>query len=113
MRSHNKKLNTSIIESSNVFLLLSFLLVVSAIFYGYFLQNSVFNIVNRENLDKSISSLGIKVSSLESEYLSLRNGVSIDEAVRLGLKENFDKMNFANVDNNTSKGGLSFLGNEI
>ena len=93
--------------------LLGFFALILTISYAYFLQNSVFNIVSREDFDKKISVLSAKVSSLESEYLSIRNGVNIDEATRLGLKENFDKMNFANVDSDSVKGRLSFLGNEI
>ncbi len=81
--------------------------------YLYFVQSSIFNIVAREKVDKEISSVNSQVAVLESQYLKARGKVTIEFASRLGLEEDFNKMNFANVDNSFVKGGLSFLSDEI
>lgn len=93
--------------------MLCFLTAIFSFAYIYFVQSSVADIVSRENLNKKISSIVMEVSSLESEYLNIGNEVNIETAKRLGLKENFDKMNFANIESEQAKGRLSFLGNEI
>lgn len=78
--------------------------------YIYFVQNSVFNIVERERFNREIFSASGKISQLEAEYIKSRSGISMATALKLGFKEDFNKINFANVDSGLVEGGLSFSG---
>lgn len=81
--------------------------------YAYFVQNSVFNIVQREKLSSEISTLSAKVSVLEANYITMRSAINIDTAGRLGFNEEFNKINFASAATGDVKGGLSYANNEI
>ena len=113
MRQFKLKLNNKNFKIPGMINLFIVAILMSSFAYGYFVLNSISNTVERENLDKKISSVSTKISSLEAEYLKLRNGINIEVAFRQGFKEDFNKINFANVDSGNAKGGFSFLSNEI
>ena len=81
--------------------------------YVYFVQASVFSIVEREKLNKDVSNIQASVSELETEYIKIRSGINLEVAAKMGFTEDFNKINFANVDSGNRTGGLSFLSNEI
>lgn len=89
------------------------LIILLSFAYVYFVQSSIVNVVEREGINKEIASISIKVSSLEAEYLKMRNAINIDVATRQGFKEDFNKINFANIPSGSAKGRFSFLSNEI
>lgn len=113
MRAYNAKLNKKDFDIGNFrgVLLLSVFLLVSM--YFYFVINSVFSTVEREKITKEISSLGIKVSVLEAEYIKMRSTITMDTAIKLGFSDDFNKINFANISGVSGKGGLSYVTNEI
>lgn len=104
------KLGTETKMLVNSMLLLA---VVMSVSYIYFIQSSVIHIVQREKIDEEIASLGVSVASLESQYILMRNSLSLGDAEELGFEQSFNKVNFANVSGGSVTGGLSFLGNEI
>lgn len=98
---------------TNLINLFVFVIVISSISYVYFVLSSISNTIDREDINKEISSLGIKISNIESDYLRIRSGISMEVAYRQGFKEDFNGTNFANIDSGIVKGRFSFLGNEI
>ena len=81
--------------------------------YLYFLQSSIFSIVEREKVSKEISATNAKVSILEADYITIKSSINIETADRLGFSEDFDNINFANISDGSVKGGLSYVNNEI
>ncbi|HRY62526.1 MAG TPA: hypothetical protein P5056_02030 [Candidatus Paceibacterota bacterium] len=81
--------------------------------YGYLVLSSVVNISQREKLSDEISAITAKVSVLEANYITMRSAINIDVAGKLGMKEEFNKINFASADKGDVKGGLSYVNNEI
>ncbi len=50
----------------------------------YFVSATIADVVIRKEVDKEISSLGTKVSQLESEYIEMQHSVSSEIATREG-----------------------------
>lgn len=113
MRRFKLKLNTKNFEISMMINVFIAVIILSSASYVYFVLNSISNTIEREKINKEISSVGIKISSIESNYLKIRSGISMEIANRQGFKENFNDTNFANIDSGIIKGRFSFLGNEI
>jgi len=55
--------------------------------YSYFINASVLNVVERKNIENTISTLGSNVSGLETEYFVKVDSVNIDLAISMGFKE--------------------------
>jgi len=87
--------------------------VVFCFSYLYFLKSSVVYVVLRERIFNETLVMQTEVSKLEAEYIKIRNNINMESAVKLGFVEDFNNINFANIDSGLVKGGLSFLGNEI
>jgi hypothetical protein len=63
------------------------LIITLAITYGYFVKQTISNVVFREQLSEEMSDLGSIVSNLEVEYISIKNKISLDFAYSIGYKE--------------------------
>lgn len=113
MRSSKIKLNKFVFEIGKFRGFLLFSTAILSLLYIYFIQSSVFNIIQRESLSEEISATSAKVSVLEANYITMRSAISIDVAGKLGFREEFNKINFASADTGDVKGGLSYVNNEI
>lgn len=112
-RFNTLKLNRENFELARMTSVLVFFIILLCFVYVYCVQSSVVSVVERERINKEIASVSSRVSDLEATYLSMRNSISIEVAVRQGFKEDFNKINFANVSTGDAKGRFSFLNNEI
>lgn len=64
------------------------LLVISALFsYGYSLRTAISFAVEREDIIEEIAKTRASITSLDSKYVSLTNGLSIAHAKSLGFHE--------------------------
>jgi hypothetical protein len=70
-------------------LILSFLVLVIflAITYGYFVKQTILNVVTREEVEEEMIDLGSAVSQLEVRYIELKNRIDLDFAYSLGYKD--------------------------
>lgn len=93
-------------------LVLVFCALVLSIFYIYLINSSVLNTVAREQNNKQISQMVIKLSSLENSYIARKRDLNIDMARSLGFEDDFSRVHFTGENTNTS-GKLSLLGDEI
>lgn len=65
-----------------------FVLAVLLFFsYGYFIEASVGNIVERKNVEKDIALLNSSLGSLELNYVALKETVGVQKAYELGFVE--------------------------
>lgn len=55
--------------------------------YGYFVNQTVWNVVGRQNAVKSIHSISSEVAALEASYMSLSSALTIEEAYAMGFDE--------------------------
>jgi len=69
------------------FLVLAGLIVSLLVLYVYFVNQTVWNIVSRQDLTKSINTISSDVATLESTYMTLSSSLTIDHAYALGFKD--------------------------
>jgi hypothetical protein len=80
----NNRINNQ--EKTKVFfwcLILSICLCVFS--YGYLVRTTIVNIVTRENMEKELALVSSKVLSLESEYVKVKNNVTLEQAQNSGF----------------------------
>jgi hypothetical protein len=65
--------------------IISILLTMFA--YIFLLQKAIINVVQRQEVSKSISKVSVDVSNLEEEYFSLKNGITLELAHTKGMKD--------------------------
>ncbi len=53
--------------------------------YGFLLNGAIMNAVSKQNIEDQMTSLGSDVNSLESQYLGMENGISMDLAMSRGF----------------------------
>ncbi len=63
------------------------LIMVVAFFYGFFVQQTIKNVVSREKTIKDTRELGSVIGDLESQYISLKNNITLDFAYAQGFKD--------------------------
>lgn len=80
----NKILNIESPERKAFWYLVLFA-VVFAGFYIYFVNGAIINVVERQKIEKEISSINSRISDLESSYISLNNKISLDYAFSAGF----------------------------
>lgn len=74
--------------------------------YGFMLNNIMLNAVSKQGLEKGTASLVSEVNSLESEYLNIKNSVTLSLAQSKGfVQTSLDK--FAVIDPTSEKIFLS------
>lgn len=68
-----------------------FILATIALFmlgtYAYFVNQTVWNVVSRQNAVKSIHAISSEVAVLEASYMSLSSALTIEEAYAMGFDE--------------------------
>jgi len=80
----NQIQNVSRLEQKIFFVLLA-LLVVLFTAYGFFVKNTVHNIVLRESLGKERAVLVSNIADLNTKYITLKNGVTVEVAYQHGF----------------------------
>ncbi len=93
-------------------IVLVFCTALLSFLYIYFINSSVLNAVAREQSNKEIASLVIKISGLENSYMAIKSELSIDKAHSLGFQDDYSKVHFSSESPNVA-GNLSLRGNEI
>jgi len=61
--------------------------LLCAAFYGFFVGNTIFNVVARAAAEKKISSISANIAVLESEYMKAENEITFDFAKSKGFSE--------------------------
>jgi cell shape-determining protein MreC len=61
--------------------------ILFAFLYGYFINQTILNVVARKNIEADLIELGSEVSSLEVEYIKLKNKIDLEFAHSLGYKD--------------------------
>lgn len=82
----NKKLNINSVERKTFWVLFITLIILSGS-YGYLVNKTILNIVDRESIEENIITLNSKISESEFEYIALKNQVNIDYAYSLGFDD--------------------------
>ncbi len=70
-------------------IVLSLLILLFAMIsvYSYLINASVLSVVERKNIEKTISSIGSNVSVLETEYFTKVDGINMELAMSMGFSE--------------------------
>lgn len=63
------------------------LLLTSILFYAFFINATISNIVERKSVDRKIAETGVNIGELESVYMKLCTGITPVLAESLGFKE--------------------------
>jgi Zn/Cd-binding protein ZinT len=66
---------------------LSILLLTTLSLYFYLINASVLSVVERKNIERSISTVSSSVSVFETKYFTKINEMNIDLAISMGFKE--------------------------
>lgn len=82
----NKKLNINSVERKMFWFLFVALMILSGS-YGYLVNKTILNIVDRETIEENIIALNSKISESEFEYIALKNQVNIDYAYSVGFND--------------------------
>jgi ABC-type Na+ efflux pump permease subunit len=70
-----------------VFSALSMSIIVVLVLYGYFVNETVFNIVSRKSLEAEIATLNSDIGALELNYIARKNNVTLEYAYAKGFKD--------------------------
>ena len=71
----------------NIFWTLIGILFFCAIFYMYSINVTIRNVVARQNFENKVVDLSLSVGNDEFQYITLRNGVTLQLAYSLGFKD--------------------------
>jgi hypothetical protein len=71
----------------NTFFVLSAFAVLFLGSYGYFVNKTVWNVVERQNVAKEIQKTSSEVAVLEASYMALSGTLTLDHAYALGFQE--------------------------
>jgi hypothetical protein len=63
------------------------LIFASSAAYGLLINQIIWNVVARQKAETNISNMSSQVSSLETSYMTLTDGITIDKAYALGFKD--------------------------
>jgi len=86
---------TTVYPYQKFFWLLSYTLLALLALYLYFVSTIIFSVVKAENLRTELGALQSSVNELESSYVSLSGGVTIDFARELGYQDASNHASFA------------------
>lgn len=73
-------------ERSIIFALIACIAFVS-FFYGFFVKQTIVNVVEREQTIKEARVLNTKIGDLEASYIALKNNITLDFAYARGFKD--------------------------
>jgi len=54
-------------------------------FYGYFVNSAIMHAVHKEQMENKISMITTNITTLESQYLSLKDSITMDLALSKGF----------------------------
>jgi hypothetical protein len=91
MKSVVLKLNNEDLKK-NIFWFSLSIIVISMIFYVYFVISTVKNVVARDNIEIKNSELALLIGSKEFDFINLKNNVTLSLAESKGFKEVSDKV---------------------
>lgn len=74
-------------KEKTIFWTLVGVLFFSLIFYMYFINTTIHNVVARQNLENEASSLTLAIGSKEFEYISKRNAITLAVAYSMGFRD--------------------------
>lgn len=80
----NKILNIENLERK-IFWYFTMCIIIFSGFYLYYVNRTIVNVVERQNIEKEIALINSRLGDLESSYLSLKNGISYDLALSKGF----------------------------
>jgi len=86
MKTKTLKINTKNIEQKLIWGVFGLLLFFS-ISYVYFINQTILNIVARENLEGDIVALNSEISEMEFEYIAQKNKITLSYAYSVGFKD--------------------------
>jgi hypothetical protein len=66
---------------------LAILVLGLGVSYGYFVKQTILNVVIRQEIEEKMADLGSHVSSLEVRYIELKNRINLDFAYSLGYRD--------------------------
>jgi len=105
---NNEIAKTGKIEKKIFYILIAILFILF-MFYGYFVNQTIHNIVKRESMESEIKVINSNISELELKYLSIKNNLTLDYAYSIGFLE-AKKINYiskkSEVNNLTFHGGI-------
>ncbi len=78
MNIHNQK---------KIFFILAGLVVFMLGTYVYFVNQTVWNVVSRQNATKTIHKVSSEVAVLEADYMNLSSTLTLEHAYALGFQE--------------------------
>jgi hypothetical protein len=73
-------------ERKTFYVLVTLIAFVS-FFYGFFVQQTIMNVVEREKTLKEARVLSSEIGDLESAYIALKNNITLDFAYAQGFKD--------------------------
>jgi|GEM_PF-744712 len=62
-------------------------LALVSFFYGYFVQQTILNVVEREKVIKEARIAGSAIADMEASYIALTNNITLDFAYSLGFRD--------------------------
>ncbi len=83
--THTKTAQFNILQI--LFWVITTVLFVSTLFYGFFISTTVSNVVERTALETRIAETSIQIGELESVYMELRTEITPILAESLGFNE--------------------------
>ncbi len=83
-RSYSKTIG---LQPETIFWSFAGILFMLLLMYGYFVQQTIFNVAERARTESSIAKVSSHLGEMESNYLALKRDVTIDRAYALGFKD--------------------------
>lgn len=83
-RQKVQKINNQ--ESTKTLFCLFIMIIFVCLFsYGYLIRDTIVNIVSRQNIENQLSVLSSDIISLESQYIKVKNAVTLESAQNMGF----------------------------
>ncbi|MEX1028221.1 MAG: hypothetical protein WD049_09490 [Candidatus Paceibacterota bacterium] len=73
--------------SQHLVWVLGLLLVLALAFYFYAINQTVYNIVERQNLEQELAVLSADIGALEFQYIRAKNAIGLETASEFGFVE--------------------------
>jgi hypothetical protein len=69
-------------------------IILLAVMYMYFVNKTVWNVVQRQHIESNIASLNSKLSETEFQYINSVSGITMETAQRMGFVSAADHTTF-------------------
>lgn len=70
----------------SLFWCFSIFFLITVFTYGYLVRSTIANIVDRKDYDQQVSVLTTKLTTLETEYIQLKNSITMESAKGFGFQ---------------------------